>query len=105
MEDRRQAAQAALDAAGAETVRRAAYADYLARFGADVAALDYAAWSAEQGEEALGAYRLSLIREETYRQIMRRLGQDAPDEEEVAETAALTTPEWFFRSFLPPDEA
>jgi hypothetical protein len=99
MEERRREAQAALDAAGARTLQLAAYVDYLARFGAGGEPLAFDEWAEEHGEEALGQYRLSLIREATFRSIMRRLGDLAPSDEEVAGRAASTVPEWFFRSF------
>lgn len=102
--ERQQAAQAALDAAGVQTVQRAAYLDYLARFGDGGEPLEFAAWSDEAGEAALGAYRLSLLREETFQGLMRRLGRRAPTEDEIADTAAHTVPEWFFRSFVDADE-
>jgi hypothetical protein len=104
MEERRREAQAALDAAGARTVQRAAYVDYLARFDEGGEPLAFNEWVEEHGEEALGQYRLSLIREATFRGIMRRLGDLAPSDEEVAERAASAVPEWFFRSFTEADE-
>ena len=103
-EKRRRSAQAALDAAGERTVQLAAYVDYLARLGDEGDPLELEEWLERHGEEVLGRYRLSLVREETYRAIMRRLGRLAPTDEEVAETAAATAPEWFFRAFTAGDE-
>ena len=103
-EERRRVAQAALDAAGERTVQLAAYVDYLARLGDEGDPVELEDWLEEHGEEALGRYRLSLIREETYRGLMRRLGRLTPTDEEVAETAAATAPEWFFRAFTAGDE-
>ncbi|HEX5505119.1 MAG TPA: hypothetical protein VFW96_21060 [Thermomicrobiales bacterium] len=104
VEERRRRAQVALDEAGARTVQLAAYVDYLARFGAEDEPLEYEAWADEFGAAALDSYRLSLVREETYRGIMRRLGRLAPSDEEVAETALASIPEWFFRSFSEGEE-
>ncbi len=104
-DERRRSAQAALDAAGERTVQLAAYVDYLARLGDEGDPLELEEWLERHGEEALGRYRLSLVREETYRAIMRRLGQLAPSDDEVEETAAATAPEWFFRAFSPAHEA
>ena len=103
-EERRRSAQAALDAAGERTVQVAAYVDYLARLGDEGEPLELEEWLEGHGAEALGWYRLSLVREETYRGLMRRLGRLAPSDEEVAETAAATAPEWFFRAFATGDE-
>jgi hypothetical protein len=104
VEERRRRAQAALDEAGARTVQLAAYVDYLARFGAEGEPLEFEAWAEEFGAAALGGYRLSLLREETYRAIMRRLGRLAPTDEEVDEAALASVPEWFFRSFSEGEE-